>query len=32
MMLAYVVTLPVEEPGGLIRALSGGSVVCTVEA
>jgi hypothetical protein len=32
MMLAYGVTLPVEEPGGLERALSGGSVVCTVEA
>jgi hypothetical protein len=32
MMLAYGVTLPVEEPRGLGRALSGGGVVCTVEA
>jgi hypothetical protein len=32
MMLAYGVTLPVEEPRGLRRALSGGGVVCTVEA
>jgi hypothetical protein len=31
-MLAYGVTLPVEEPGGLGRALSGGGMVCTVEA
>jgi hypothetical protein len=30
-MLAYDVTLLVEEPGGLGRALSGGDVVCTVE-
>jgi hypothetical protein len=32
MMLAYGVTLPVEEPRGLGRALSGGGMVCTVEA
>jgi hypothetical protein len=32
MMLAYGVTLPVEEPRGLGRALSGGGVVCTMEA
>jgi hypothetical protein len=32
MMLAYGVTLPVEEPGGLRNALSGGGVVCTAEA
>jgi hypothetical protein len=32
MMLAYGVTLLVEEPGGLGRALSGGGVVCIVEA
>jgi hypothetical protein len=32
MMLAYGVTLPVEEPRGLGRALSGGGVVYTVEA
>jgi hypothetical protein len=32
MMLAYGVTLPVEEPGDLRRALSGGGVVCIVEA
>jgi hypothetical protein len=31
-MLAYGVTLPVEEPRGLRRALSSGGVVCTVEA
>jgi hypothetical protein len=32
MMLAYGVTLRVEEPRGLRRALSGGDVVRTVEA
>jgi hypothetical protein len=32
MMLAYGVILPVEEPGGLGKALFGGGVVCTVEA
>jgi hypothetical protein len=32
MMLAYGVTLLVEEPRGLGRALSSGGVVCTVEA
>jgi hypothetical protein len=32
MMLAYGEILPVKEPGGLGRALSGGGVVCTVEA
>jgi hypothetical protein len=32
MMLVYGVTLPVEEPRGLRRALSNGGVVCTVEA
>jgi hypothetical protein len=32
MMLAYGVTLLVEEPGGLGRVLSGGDMVCTVEA
>jgi hypothetical protein len=32
MMLVLGVTLPMEEPGGLRRALSGGGVVCTVEA
>jgi hypothetical protein len=32
MMLAYGVSLPGEELGGLRRALSGGSMVCTVEA
>jgi hypothetical protein len=32
MMLAYGVSLSVEEPRGLGRALSGGSMVCTVEA
>jgi hypothetical protein len=32
MMLMYDVTLLVEEPGGLERALSGGGMVCTVEA
>jgi hypothetical protein len=31
-MLAYGVTLLVEEPGGLGRALSGGDVASTVEA
>jgi hypothetical protein len=31
-MLAYGVTLLVKEPGGFGRALSGGGVVCTVEA
>jgi hypothetical protein len=31
-MLAYGVTLLVEEPGGLGRALSGGDVVRIVEA
>jgi hypothetical protein len=31
MILAYGVTLPVEEPGGLERALSGGGVVRTME-
>jgi hypothetical protein len=31
-MLAYGVTLLVKEIGGLGRALSGGDVVCTVEA
>jgi hypothetical protein len=31
-MLAYGVTLLVEEPGGLGKALSGGNVVSTVEA
>jgi hypothetical protein len=31
-ILAYNVTLLVEEPGGLGRALSDGDVVCTVEA
>jgi hypothetical protein len=31
-MLAYGVTLLVEEPGGLGRALSGGDVAGTVEA
>jgi hypothetical protein len=30
-MLAYGVTLLVEEPRGLERALSGGDVACTVE-
>jgi hypothetical protein len=29
MMLAYGVSLSVEKPGGLERALSGGGVVCT---
>jgi hypothetical protein len=32
MMLVYGVSLPVEEPGSLRRALSGGNVVCIVEA
>jgi hypothetical protein len=32
MMLVFGVSLPVEEPGGLGRALSGGGVICTVEA
>jgi hypothetical protein len=32
MMLVYGVSLLVEEPGGLGRALLGGGVVCTVEA
>jgi hypothetical protein len=32
MMLVHGVTLPVEEPGDLGRALFGGGVVCTVEA
>jgi hypothetical protein len=32
MMLAYGVSLLVEERGGLERALSGGGVVCTMEA
>jgi hypothetical protein len=32
MMLAYGETLLVKEPRGLERALSGGGVVCTVEA
>jgi hypothetical protein len=31
-MLAYGVTLLVEEPGGLERALSGGDVAATMEA
>jgi hypothetical protein len=31
-MLVHGVTLPVEEPGDLGRALSGGGVVCTVDA
>jgi hypothetical protein len=31
-MLAHGVTLTGEEPRGLERALSGGDVVCTVEA
>jgi hypothetical protein len=31
-ILAYGVTLLVEEPGGLGRALSGGDVTGTVEA
>jgi hypothetical protein len=32
MMLAYGVSLSLEEPGGLERALYGGSMVCTMEA
>jgi hypothetical protein len=32
MMLAYGVTLPMEEPEGLERALPGGGLVYTVEA
>jgi hypothetical protein len=32
MMLACGVTLSMEEPGGLGRALSSGGVVCTMEA
>jgi hypothetical protein len=32
MLLVYGATSPVKEPGGLGRALSGGGVVCTVEA
>jgi hypothetical protein len=32
MMLVYGMSLPVEEPGSLRRALSGGGVVSTVEA
>jgi hypothetical protein len=31
-ILVYGVTLLVKEPGGLGRVLSGGGVVCTVEA
>jgi hypothetical protein len=32
MMFVFDVSLPGEEPGGLGRALSGGGVICTVEA
>jgi hypothetical protein len=32
MTLVFGVSLPVEDPGGLGRALSGGGVICTVEA
>jgi hypothetical protein len=32
MMLVFGVSLLVEEPGHLERALSGGSMICTVEA
>jgi hypothetical protein len=32
MMWVFGVSLEVEEPGGLRRALSGGGMICTIEA